>query len=244
MTDSRTVVSVSAPPEPAMRGSSWIGVVLFPVFAITGLLLGFMYSMPWLITTSLAISLSLLAVVGNSFLNRRDRAGQLRLALDGGATRIGPAPAARWCPLVAGSLAMLTILTDIGLRLAGYFAEEGGMTFSVMIALIVGWGLLDAWHGLKTPHGLKLTPSHLVTIGGMGKETAFPWKQVAGPPIIKGPRMIILVGSGETHVNINQVDSDPRLVMALVEAYRGRPARQSELGDGRVVQRAQTLRVK
>lgn len=237
----RTEIEVAAPPEPKLPGSSWIGVVLFPVFAVTGLVLGFAYDMPWLITTSLAISFALLAVVAGTFLNRSGRAGKLHLEIDGGATRIGPAPAARWLPIVASSLAMLAIVTDIVLRLLGYFADENGLTFSVMIALVVGWGWLDGWYALKNPPGLKLTPSQLITIGNMGKETAFPWGQLSGPAKLQRGRLVIPVGKGETQVGANQIDSDPRLVASLLDAYRGKPARHAELADGRVVQRARSL---
>lgn len=244
MQETRRVIEVSAPPEPPLPGSSMIGAVLFPIFAVVGLILGFVYQMPWLITTSLAISLALLAVVGGTFLNRRDRAGKLRLDLSDGATRIAPAPAARIFPLIAGGLALLAILVDIALRLMGYFADEsGGLTFSLMVALVIGWGLLDGWYGWKNPPGLKLTPRQLISIGGMGKETAVPWGQVSGPATIKRGRITIPIGKGETEVGANQMDSDPRLVMALLDAYRGRPARHSELGDGRVVERATSLQV-
>ena len=56
MEDNRTVVEVDAPPEAPLPGSSWIGVALFPFFAVAGLALGLTYGMPWLITSSLAIS--------------------------------------------------------------------------------------------------------------------------------------------------------------------------------------------
>lgn len=244
MQDNRPVIEASASPEPPLPGSSLIGAVLFPLFAVAGLVLGFLYEMPWLITSSLAISLALLAVVAGTFLNRRGRAGKLRLAVDGGVTRIGPAPAARWFPLAAGALAMVAILVDIALRLTGRFADEqGGLTFSLLIALVVGWGLLDGWHGLTNPQGLKLTPKQLVTVGNMGKETAFPWAQVSGQAFVKGGRLVIPVGKGEAQVGANQIDSDPRLVIALLDAYRGRPARHSELADGRVVERAKGLRL-
>lgn len=241
MQDTRAVVTVDAPPEPAMPGSSWIGIVMFPVFAVLGVALGFVFEMPWLITSSLAIGLALLAVVSSTFLNRRARRGTLRLEVADGATRLGPAPSARWIPLAANVLAMVVILTDIGLRLAGYFADEDGLTFSLMIALVVGWGLMDGWYGFKNPPGLKLTPGQLVTVGNMGRETAFPWSQISGPATVKGSRMTIPVGKGEAQVGANQLDSDPRAVAALLDAYRGKPARHSELGDGRVVERARSL---
>lgn len=243
MQDHRAVIEVKSPPEPSLTGSAWVGVVLFPLFAIVGIVLGIAYRMPWLITSSLAISLALLALVAATFLNRRERAGKLRLDVDGGATRIGPAPMGQWFPLAASSLAMLAILTDIGLRLLGSYSDDGGMTFSLMIALVVGWGLLDGWYGLKNPQGLKLTPSKLTAIGPMGKETAVPWAQVSGPAYIVRGRITIPIGKGDMQVGANHIDSDPRLVMKLLDAYRNKPARQSELGDGRVVQRAWTLRL-
>lgn len=242
MQDDRTVIEVNAPAEPPLPGSSLIGAVLFPVFAATGLILGLVYQMPWLITSSLAISLALLAVVGGTFLNRRNRSGRLRLKLDDGATRLTPAPLARIFPLIAGGLALLAILVDIGLRLAGYFADEaGGLTFSLMVALVIGWGLLDGWHGWRNPPGLKLTPSQLVAIGSMGKETTVPWAQVSGAASITRNRITIPTRVGELQLPSNQLDSDPRLVVALLNAYRGKPARHSELGDGRAAQRARSL---
>lgn len=136
----RPVIEITSPPEAPLPGSSMIEAVLFPAFAVIGLVLGFVYSMPWLITSSLAISLALLAVVGGTFLNRCGRAGKLRLDLSDGATRITPAPAARLFPLIAGGLALLVILVDIALRLMGYFADEDGLTFSLLVALVIVWG--------------------------------------------------------------------------------------------------------
>lgn len=161
MEDNRTVVEVDAPPEAPLPGSSWIGVALFPFSAVAGLALGLTYGMPWLITSSLAISLALLAVVGSTFVNRRGRAGVLRLDLHGDGVRIGPGPLARWLPITAGALALVAILVDIGLRIGGFFAEEsGGLTFSLMIAAVIGWGLFDGYHGLTNPPGLLLTPRY------------------------------------------------------------------------------------
>ena len=244
MQSDRPVIEITSPPEAPLPGSSMIGAVLFPAFALIGLALGLIYSMPWLITSSLAISLALLAVVGGTFLNRRDRAGKLRLDLAGGATRIAPAPAARLFPLVAGGLALLVILVNIALRLMGYFADENGLTFSLMVGLVIVWGLVDSWYGWKNPPGLKLTPKQVISIGNMGKETAVPWSQVSGAPTMGRGRITIPIGKGETQVGANQMDSDPRLVMALIDSYRGRPARQGELGDGRVLQRAKSLKVR
>ena len=150
MEDNRTVVEVDAPPEAPLPGSSWSGVALFPFFAVAGLALGLTYGMPWLITSSLAISLALLAVVGSTFVNRRGRAGVLRLDLHGDGVRIGPGPLARWLPITAGALALVAILVDIGLRIGGFFAEEsGGLTFSLMIAAVIGWGLFDGYQSLS-----------------------------------------------------------------------------------------------
>ncbi|GAA4894154.1 hypothetical protein GCM10025789_09190 [Tessaracoccus lubricantis] len=241
MEDTRTVVEVNAPEEPVFPGSALIGVVLFPVFAVVAVVLGIVYELPWLVTSSLALALALAAIFVAQYLNRRGRSGKLRLDLSRGSTRLGPAPSSRLVPLLLTALAGVVVLVDIVLRLAGYLHDDGGMTFSVMLALVVGWGIAEGYFAYRNPPGLVLSPSHVTTVGSMGKEVRVPWSQLSGAPEIKGPRLLIPADKDQLQVGVSSIDSDPRAVVALIEAYRGRPARQGELGDGRVVQRAQSL---
>ncbi|WP_040283766.1 hypothetical protein [Tessaracoccus massiliensis] len=243
MEQSRTVVTVDAPQEALFPGSALIGTILFPIFAIAALVLGLAYEMAWLVTSSLAIGLALLAILASDYLNKQGRSGKLRLAVGGGDTRIGSNPSSRWVMLIATALAAVVVLVDIVLRLMGYLDDPGGMSFSVMVALVVVWGIAEGWFRLTKPPGLVLSPSHVTTIGSMGKETRVPWNQVNGAACIKGARLLIPALKDELQVATAQIDSDPRVVAALIEAYRNRPARQAELGDGRVVQRAQSLSV-
>lgn len=241
MDQRRTVVEVDVPQEPLFPGSALIGAIFFPLFAVAALVLGLTYGMAWLVTSSLAISLALLAIVLSGYLNKRGRSGLLRLEIDGGQTRIGPDPTSRWLPLIATGLAAVVVVVDIALRLTGYIDDEGGMSFSIMVALVVAWGIAEGWFGLTKPPGLVLSPSHVTTIGSMGKESRVPWSQMNGTPYVKGARLLIPAAKDELQVGIAQIDSDPRLVAQLIEAYRNRPARQAELGDRRVVQRAEQL---
>ncbi|MHA7861901.1 hypothetical protein ACX1DX_11070 [Tessaracoccus sp. Y36] len=241
MDETRTVIEVDAPKEPLFPGSALVGTVLFPIFAVVALVLAIVYAMPWLVTSSLAITLALSAILISQYLNRRGRSGTLRLSLGDGVTRIGPAPSSRLIPLLLTGLAGIVVLVDITLRLTGYLTDDGGMSFAVMLALIVGWGIADGWFAYRNPPGLVLSPSHVTTVASMGKETRVPWAQLSGAPEIKGARLLIPTDKTQLQVGVSQIDSDPRVVAALIEAYRGRPARQGELGDGRVAQRARSL---
>lgn len=103
----------------------------------------------------------------------------------------------------------------------------------VLTAVSLGMLGRAAW-SLRTPLGLRVSPEGLRGVRGSGS-VALRWDELAGATATLGraPSLVLLTHSGAAvSVDAHHLGSDPAIVAALIERYRGRPALRPELADG------------